>query len=342
MSRPIARLPVLLALTTCLLVAVVGCSSNSTSTGANGAPNVTIGKAIDTIGFSTADVASAEGYFTDAKVNVKTQLFEGSTPTNAALQGGGIQFAMVSSTSFLLAASQGVPLLAVASLDTGDSEQLVVSNKWIADHNLSPTQPLVQRMQGLKGAKLAAISVGAQTYMKELLSAGGAPTDSVGSVTLGTSGAAAAALQHGTLQLFISSPPVSYFVAKQTNATVFATTADIPKISGQAYDLLVTTPSFAKKNPATVAAVATAISRAEDLMRSQPNEALPTISKHFTQYDSQTLLQSIQNVSWSTGGKFTPQMWQLALANMKAGGSLKGDVDLTEGKVWTNQYVTQG
>src|SRR5689334_22744082 len=89
-------------------VASACCASDESG----GLRTVIIGKAVDTIGFSTVDVASAMGYFKDAGVNVATKLLQGSSQTNAALQGGSIQFATLSSTALLLAASQGVRLQA--------------------------------------------------------------------------------------------------------------------------------------------------------------------------------------------------------------------------------------
>ncbi|WOP19714.1 ABC transporter substrate-binding protein [Raineyella sp. LH-20] len=91
-------------------------------------PSVTIGKAVDTIGFSAIDVAQEMGYFEDAGVTVKSQLLEGSSQTTAALQSHSIQFATLSSSALLLASSKGVHLQAICSLDHGVSVQIVAAS----------------------------------------------------------------------------------------------------------------------------------------------------------------------------------------------------------------------
>ncbi len=158
------------------LVAVATAASTScASNESGGLPTVIIGKAVDTIGFSTVDVAQAMGYFKDAGVNVQTKLLQGSSQTNAALQGGSIQFATLSSTALLLAASHGVKLQAVTSLDYGVSVQVVVNNSWAQSHHIDASQPLKQRMQGLAGAKDAAISSTGESVLALMLNRNGVP-----------------------------------------------------------------------------------------------------------------------------------------------------------------------
>ena len=60
-----------------------------------------IGKAVDTIGFSTVDVERWATSKTPAST-WQTKLLQGSSQTNAALQGGSIQFGTLSSTALLL------------------------------------------------------------------------------------------------------------------------------------------------------------------------------------------------------------------------------------------------
>lgn len=317
-----------------------GCAGASgQAESADGVPTVTIGKAVDTVGFSVIDVAIAKGYFKDAGVNVKTELLQGSSQTNAALQGGSIQFATLSSNAQLLAGSQGVKLLAVASLDYGASVQFVVSKDWMAKHHINPRQPLKQRIRGLKGAQDAAISATGTQFLKLLLKDSGVPTDSVKYVTVGSDAAGATALQHGTLQIFVGSPPSSYYIARKADAEILASGSEVPEWKDMAYDLLTTTPSYAKKNAKTTKAVATALARAENLMRADPESVLAFESKHFPTYSEDDLTKALKGVQWSPDGLFTQQMWDHALDVSKDTGQLGGDVDVSEGTLWTNEYI---
>jgi NitT/TauT family transport system substrate-binding protein len=315
------------------------CSNTANSDRAGGVPTVIIGKAVDTIGFSAVDVASAEGYFKDAGVKVETKLLSGSSQTNAALQGGSIQFGTLSSTALLLAASQGVKLQAITSLDYGVSVQFVVSKSWEQAHNINPTQPLKQRMQGLQGAKDAAISSTGVQFLKLLLTQQGVDPNSLKYVTVGSDAAGAEALGHGTLQIFVGSPPSTYFIARQADADVLASASEVQNWREMAYDLLVTTPDYATKNPKTSTAVATALARAENLMKTNPQAVLDLEAKHFPSYSRDDLLKSLQVVQWTPNGLFTQAMWDDALAVTKQTGQLKQDVDVSENSVWSNKYI---
>ncbi|MFI6345532.1 ABC transporter substrate-binding protein [Streptomyces sp. NPDC050560] len=322
-------------------VSVTACADASGQAGSGGVPTVTIGKAVDTVGFSAVDVAIEKGYFKDAGVQVKTQLLQGSSQTNAALQGGSVQFATLSSNALLLASSQGVKLQAVTSLDYGASVQFVVSKDWMAKHHITTDQPLKQRIRGLKGAQDAAISSTGIQFLKLLLTESGVPTSAVKYVTVGSDAAGATALQHGTLQIFVGSPPSSYYIARKADATVLASGSEVPEWKDMAYDLLITTPKYAQGNTKTTKAVATALARAENLMRRDPRSVLALEAKHFPTYSEDDLLKALKNVQWTPDGLFTRKMWDDALAVTKATGTLgdSGSLDMSENGLWTNKYI---
>jgi NitT/TauT family transport system substrate-binding protein len=322
-----------------LAFAGAACSGTASPDSSGGMPTVIIGKAVDTIGFSAVDVAIAKGYFKDAGVNVTTKLLQGSSQTNAALQGGSIQFGTLSSTALLLAASQGVKLQAVTSLDYGVSVQFVVSKDWESSHHIDPSMPLKQRMEGLQGASDAAISSTGVQFLKQLLTQQGVNPSSVKYVTVGSDAAGAAALGHGTLQIFVGSPPSTYYIARQANADILASASEVQEWRSMAYDLLVATPDFATKNPKTATAVATAMARAENLMRTDPQSVIDLEVKHFPAYSRDDLLKSLQVVQWTPDGVFTQEMWDDALDVTKQQGSLKTTVDVSPDTVWTNKYI---
>lgn len=329
------------ALSSVLLLAALGLSAcgGTQASASDEVPTVTIGKAVDTIGFSAVDVANAMGYFKDAGVNVKTKLLQGSSQTTAALQSGSIQFGTLSSTALLLAASQGVKLQAVTSLDHGVSVQIVVTNDWAKAHGIAADQPLAQRMKGLEGAKDAAISSTGTSVLKLMMQQNGADPGKVDFVTVGSDAAGSAALGHGTLQVFVGSPPSSYYMARNAGSQILANAAEVPALKDMAYDILITDPSWASSNKAATTAVATALARAENLMATDPEKVIDLEAKHFPSYSKDDLMQSLKAVQWTTNGTFTQPMWDDAVKVSQQMGQLKGDVDVTENGLWTNKYI---
>ena len=331
------------AFSSVLLLAGFGltaCGSNASASG--GLPTVTIGKAVDTIGFSAIDVAEQMGYFKDAGVNVKTELLQGSSQATAALQGGSIQFATLSSSALLLAASKGVNLQAVCSLDHGVSVQVVVNDDWAKQHNITPSSPLQQRMAGLAGAKDAAISSTGTSVLKLMMQQNGADPNSIDYVTVGSDAAGAAALGHGTLQVFVGSPPSTYTMERNSNATVMAAASEIPELKQMAYDILITDPSYASSHSTEATAVATALARAENLMATDPEKVLDLEAQHFPTASKDDLLKSLKTVEWTTNGTFTQPMWDAAVKASQDMGQLSGTVDATQDGLWTNKYLNVG
>ena len=332
------------ALSSVVLLAGLGLTGCGTSASASGTstgklPTVTVAKAVDTIGFSAVDVAQAMGYFKDAGVNVKTTLLQGSSQATAALQGGSIQFATLSSTALLLAASQGVKLQALTSLDHGVSVQIVATKDWASKHGITATAPLGQRMKGLEGAKDAAISSTGTSVLKLMMDQNGADSSKVDFVTVGSDAAGSAALGHGTLQVFVGSPPSSYYMADNADSQIVANATEVPALKDMAYDILITNPSWAAANAKTATAVATALARAENLMATDPDKVIALELEHFPSYSKDELMQSLEQVQWTTDGTFTQAMWDDAVKVAQEMGQLKGTVDTQEGGLWTNKYI---
>lgn len=343
------RLPAVL---TCAAAAVVlaACSSGGSGGGqaanqgssGGGTTNVTIGKAVDTIGFTTVDVAKAKGYFAKEGVNVTEDLLSGSSTAFAALQSGSVNFVTASSTALLNAKAKGVPLEAVASMDYGVSLQLLVSNSWMKSHGLTANQPLDDVMKKMVGAKLGVISTTDLDYDHYLEQQAGVAPSKLTYIQIGSQSAALAGLKHGEIDAFLLSPPSGYFAQSQGGATVVATLHQVPELADMAYDVLVVDTNWAKSHASEVSAVATAIAMADNAMRDNPQSVLDTEKQHYPQMGDSVLLDSLKYVTFAQNGLFTEPMWQDALSEYKA---TEGNNDLSginisdNGGVWTNQYI---
>lgn len=332
-------------------VVTVGCASTAqSSTGASTGPSpssnqhltdVTIGKAVDTIGFTTVDVAQAKGYFAKEGVNAKEEILGGSSTAFAALRSGSVHFVTASSTALLNARAKGVPLEAVASLDYGVSLQLLVSDTWVKAHNLSASQPLSTVMKGMVGAKLGEISTTDLAYDHYLEQAAGVNPNKFTYIQLKTQAAALAALQHGAIDAFLLSPPSTYYAQSQGGAQIIATLHSVPALANMAYDILVVDSAWAKSHAALVKSVATAMAMADNVMKQDPQAVLDVEKQHYPTMSSQVLLSSLKYVTFTKDGQFSTQMWQDALMQaQKTGLNNTAGINVSQNAgVWTNQYI---
>ena len=340
--RRARRLPaVLVCAAAAVVLAACGSGGAGGSSPGAGPVNVTIGKAVDTIGFTTVDVAKAKGYFAKQGVNVNEELLSGSSTAFAALQSGSVNFVTASSTALLNAKAKGVPLEAVASLDYGVSLQLLVSDSFISSHGLSPNQPLNTVMKKMVGAKLGEISTTDLAYDHYLEKQAGVDPKKFTYIQIDSQSAALAALKHGQIDAFLLSPPSTYFAQSQGGGKIITTLHQVPELANMAYDILVVDSDWAKSHASEVSAVATAVAMADNTMKSNPQSVLSAEKQHYPKMSSSALLDSLRYVTFTQDGLFTQDMWQKALSEFTT--TLHKDtsgISTSEnGGVWTNQYI---
>jgi NitT/TauT family transport system substrate-binding protein len=310
---------------------------------AGGSASVTIAKAVDTIGFTTVDVAKAKGYFAKAGLNVNEDLLSGSSTAFAALESGSVNFVCASSTALISAKTKGLPLEAVASLDYGVSLQLLVSDSWIKAHHMSPNQPLDTVMREMAGAKLGVISTTDLTYDHYMEQQAGVSNSQFTYINMDSQSAAISAVKYGEIDAFLLSPPSTYYAQSQGNAEVIATLHEVPELANMAYDILVVDTAWAKTHQSEVKAVATAMAEADNIMQGSPQAVLDTEKTHYPTMSTSILLDSLHNVTFTKNGEFTPAMWQESLKEYNqtsTSGPANVNVSASSG-VWTNQYIQQ-
>lgn len=340
------RLAAVLACASAVAVLAACSSGGGTQSGGSGSSggslgSVTIGKAVDTIGFTTVDVAQSEGYFAKEGVSVRSNLLSGSSTAFAALQSGSINFVTASSTALIAAKAKGLPLEAVASLDYGVSLQLLVSDSWAKAHGLTAGQPLDTVMKKMVGAKLGVISTTDLTYDHYMEEQAGVNTNQFTYIHIGSQSAALAAVKFGEIDAFLLSPPSTFYAQSQGDATIMASLQQVPDLASMAYDILVVDTNWAKTHAAQVKAVATAMAMADNVMRTNPQSVVAIEKKHYPTMNNSVLLSSLKYVTFTPDGVFSPAMWQKALTEYTSTTktSVSG-VDISaNGGVWTNQYI---
>ncbi len=332
------------------LLAACGSSSSASSTSTTGAAaatttssapvSITLAKAINTEPFATANVAQALGYFKDANLNVKIETVAGSSVANAALQSGSVQFVLASSAALLLAAAKNIPLLSVGGIDKGDGVQLVVANSWLKSHNLSASMPLAQRIKGLEGTTLATLSTSDKSVMNDFLSTENVPASSVKDVSMSSVTAQLAAVQHGLAQEFIASPPNSSIAVAGGYGKVLANAKELPYLSDEAYDILITTPAYAKAHPQVVKAMVGAFQKAISAMSQQTSGAITAMQPLYPTLTPAVIKSSLSSITFTPTMQQTQIGWNDALTFAKKTGLVKSgqNLNVTEGSVWTNQF----
>ena len=326
-----------------LLLSLAACGSGSSGSTASGGalPTVKIGKASNTEDLLAVELASREGFFKSAGVNVQPVLLSGSSVANAALEGGSVQFTLASATSALLASGKGIQLQAVGAVDQSNPAQLVVSRKWVQEHHLSPSAPLKTRMSGLAGTTFATLSTSDSSVMTKLEKDAGVSKSSIHSVKISSEAAMLSAVQHGAAQEFIASPPTSNLAVANGYGVVLASAAQLAHASDEEYNVLLTTPDYAKQNPKIVAAVTSAISKALALMSQQATSALTLVQGRFPSLSPAVIRSSLASIKFAPGMRQDQQRWNDALAFAKEAGVVKSghQVDVREGGIWTNRYL---
>lgn len=317
-------------------------SAKSSSSASSAAPvSITLAKAINTEPFSTANVAQNLGYFKSAGLKVKIETVAGSSVANAALQSGSVQFVLASSAALLLATGHGIPLLSVGGIDKGDGVQLIVSSSWMKAHNLTANEPLKARIKGLVGTKDATLSTSDKSVMDDFLAYAGLPVSSVDAVSVSSATAQLAAVQHNLAQEFIASPPNSSLAVAGRYGTVLANAKELPYLSDEAYDILITTPAYAKAHPAVVKAMVGAMQKALSQMTQLTPSAVKAVNTVYPTLSSAVIKASLKSIAFTPSMQQSQIGWNDALTFAKKTNLVKPgeNISVTEGGVWTNQFA---
>ena len=301
--------------------------------------NVTMGFPVENASDAPIHVAVSEGLYAKQGVKVDIKVLSGSSAANAALVGGSLQFATTSAPAFLLARKAGVPLYAVESLLSGSSMQMMVSNRWLEAHNLTPSMPLADRIKGLQGITFGTVGSSDKILLEWLLKQQNLAPDAVRMVTLGGSAELTAALTKGTIDAFISSPPASYVTEEQGQAKLLIDS--VPPWNDLEYFMVVTTADYAQKNPDIVKAVATATAQGNDFVLSNPDRTLAVEQARYPNFSPSVLKQTLAAFKYTKSGLFQAGMWDTAVNLFAETGMVEGKIPVTEGKDWTNQFIDQ-
>jgi ABC-type nitrate/sulfonate/bicarbonate transport system substrate-binding protein len=196
----------------------------ATGVRAQGLEKVRIGQATSSLSFLPLWAGRALGSFERHGVDLDWAVVAGGDPpTLAALDSGDIDFAAVGSETALVAISKGQPFQLVYSLMSKVSLEVVVSNAFLKRTGVSPQDPLQKRIAALADATIGASAVrGAQDRMARwVLSQGKQDPKALKVVQIGAPPALRAAVEQGTIDGFLLSPPEGLLIEKGGGGKIF-------------------------------------------------------------------------------------------------------------------------
>jgi NitT/TauT family transport system substrate-binding protein len=343
------RLIALVSLTALLAAACGGATPGggpaaAKGTGAAGhATRVTFVQSQNILSYAPAYVARAKGYLKQAGIDATFDSVKGDGPIYAALSSGSAQFGIGDAAGFLSFSSKGLDTEAVYALDH-ETIDVAVSRKWAEAHHVSRGTPLKQRVLALRGATIGYTSPGSisETLGEYLLAwAGLNPAKDATFAAIGGLAARQAALRSGQIQVYLSSPPGPEQAEADGFGYVLIPSKQLPGFSHVYNEVLTVSKAWAAKHADVVRKVTAAFARSTQLLLHHPNQAEALLQGFFPKVTQPVLKESTQFIDGALipGGRMTAADWKRSAQLLIKIHSLKGEVDTSEGKYWTNRYL---
>lgn len=297
-----------------------GGGSSSVSTGSSAPPTPIKVKVSSAAAFAVLDqtVAKWAGYFQQEGLDVSwgpTGL-SSADAANAALTGYDIS--STTGAGLIPAAGSGRGIVGFG-VSAQRATAIFVLRKDVADklaaQGVTPTSPVKARIAALKGLTLATSSAGGSTEVllrQAIAYEGFDPTTFVKFVVVSAT-ASVGALNAKQIDGYMLSPPtpILSIAAGAGVQWLSAPVDDIPSWKSGIYTMFVTSTSFASSNPEALTRWNKAVSRAADLIKSDPSAAAAFAAKEFPDDTLDVLTQSIKAIAGSfVGPQATTQLVQ--------------------------------
>lgn len=314
---------------------------SATASAAN-SPSITIGLAAFNMALTPPQIALQEGYFRQQGLSsVKVVRLNGSVVTAASLRNGSIQVALTGAAPFLTGQAKGLGLLAVAAIDRGFTSSVLVTPKWAKAHPLPPNASLAEKIQSLKGAVMGQVSTTDLAVAKSMLAYAKLPANSVHFLSVQNQEDELTALQHDQIDAAIFSPPQSFEAQAKGWAQILFNARDLPALSSLPYDVVATTPAFAKAHPNTLRKVLAAIEAGVATLNSRSPAVLQFEEKLNPGVPPDVVKATLDFIEMTPYTPMTAEQWQGLNQFLVSGGLLKQSYTMKEGVDWTNQFLPQ-
>ena len=318
------NLTVAAAVLLCSLTLAACGSSSGTTSGSSKLTPIKMLIPANAPNFSPVFVAQKAGIFKKHGLSVTVAALSSGSSASAALLSGSAQFDTGVASDVLLANSKGADLLAIASVNNAITLDIEVNKTWASAHNITASEPLSQRLRGLKGAKIGITGKGSITdlALQHMLSTAGLKTGSdYDEVALGSEVSRLTALTHNEIQATMFDPAAAALTTQRGVGLQAAKGTDFPLLAKSAFTQVFTTASYAKSNPAIARGVAASIAEANNLIDNSPSRALPYLQDKFKTYKS-VLAAVLPGYAFTKDARMSAANWTTMAQVLSAGGKL--------------------
>ena len=220
----------------------------------------------------------------------------------AAVMGGSAQIAAVGVELPIQSYVNGGDLILIADLFDLQPYSIVLSNAALAKTGITASMPSVEKIQRLRGLKLAITGPGSATddFIRNVLKLHGIDADGFLSLQpLGDPDAMLAALQRNLVDGFIMSAPADELAAQRNigKPVLDAFSGGLPELSDVPFAGLVTTKRQLAANPALFQAVVNAIAKSIRYIHEHPAETRKLLRPYFADLDDKTFEKIIAKYS---------------------------------------------
>jgi ABC-type nitrate/sulfonate/bicarbonate transport system substrate-binding protein len=342
----------LLGAVTALLLAACGGSGSSSQNSASSISSasgtakytITIDQPVYTLAGAPLYVAIQQGYFAKQGITVKFSTLSTASEVQEALTSGSIQFTTGGAFSIVLADAQGAGYQVVESFGAAGF-QLCASTTFAAQRGISPSTPLKEMLTKLKGATLGVNGFGSPVviplYYLLKSTAGLDPKSTVTVVNLGSVAAAQTALERGSIDLLVNSPPVC--AETSGKGEVLLSTSSMDPFKSIPYQVFYGSGSWISSHAAESAAVARAMAEGNNYVKQNPAAAAAILHNAYFPSVSTASIESVLAgyiaPNLTANGRMTLQGWQQVNDIMKVSGTVTSVPTPAEGTMWTNAYL---
>jgi NitT/TauT family transport system substrate-binding protein len=305
-------------------------------------PKVAVGQSIPALSFAALDIAQEMNFFGFLGVDVDYQQLQAGSTMLQAVSSGSINIGDSASTEIATAAVKGLPLQAIQNTIMM-TLQVCVRKAWAESHGVTPSSPLADRVEALKGAKIAITGPGsvsdtiARWLLKKYTQLD--PNTDVSLIQVGGAASFAPSLDSDRVQAFILSAP-NCQQAKEGEVLIQPT--EIETFRNYTHEVLYVRSDWAKKNSDIATRVATAVAMGNNFIIKHPTQALQVLQKKYPQVPPSVVEKAfgdniLPNIRGD--GKFSEEMWASTGQVLQEGGFIPKPLDVTEGAIWTNNYI---
>jgi ABC-type nitrate/sulfonate/bicarbonate transport system substrate-binding protein len=291
-------------------------------------------------------VAIDRGLFKAHDLEVTYKSIDSGALSSAALISGSAQVTSSDLMGIAPLEKQGKHFMMIYNLLDRMTMDMVVRKDALKRAGYKPDTPPQEHAKILKGMTVGITRPAAPTdiFARYLMTEAGLdPKRDATLVQVGGPAALRAAFLSGKIDAFMLSPPLPQTLEKQGAGTIIVrnTLGELPSLKDISYITLYCTADYAKKNPEALKAYVKGVQEAVKWIKANESEALKLLgAKWFKSTSPEALKASLDGLlpAMSATGIFTKEGLEKVTKVYKTVGE-DVDIDLSEGKLWTNAFT---